>query len=846
MPMATLGPYQVLGPIGMGGMGEVLLAYDPRLERQVALKRLRREASSEAQARFRREAKVAAQLGHPALVQVHDLLAAENDEYIVMEYVPGQSLRQRLEEQPLPFREGLQIATQIAEGLAYAHQHGVVHRDLKTENVLLNPEGQAKIADFGVARQLLSAAKRSDDTLTSEGILLGTVRAMSPEQINGESVDGRSDLFSFGILLYEMFTGQSPFLADDSFETLRRILQEPHRPARELNSEVPAGLSALIDYLLEKAAALRPRDASEVAEVLRGLADAADKEGEVTVFVEVPPKPAPIAPGARGLWRWLIGVVVLSAVGAVWLLIQALRTPPSPPAQPIYVAVLQPIIKMGAGDPANEFWAYAVRDALESHLWEFEQVYVKSLQEVDEVESSKPNEIARAVGADEFIETTLQCNQTCSVKLRRIRVEDLAIVWMGDDLDLWSNDDPPAVNRAVLVRLRDAYPGREPPKSTELKVRPEVFQEFLEIQQLLDRRSVEPEELKERVTKFLGSAKNFPDAYVLAAEISFGLWHVQREEKYLDEALDLIKKAQDLDPDDPKIFFEKAHIEIGSGRTEDAEATLERLDDLKPEAIQLFELRARLAERAGRPDEALERYRKLVLEAKPSWKLFYNYANMAFKYGNYEVAEGALEDLFKLDPQNRSGTQLQATIKLVLGDPRAADLFAGLAAGSRDPLTLSNLGLARMLGGDYGAAAEVLQKVAAGVPNNAFHLLNLADALELQGRKEEAREYYERVLALLASNSRGVQERIVRAQALAHLKRNAEAIQEVEQAVSSNSDSGEVQFGAAIVYALTGDPTKATAHARRAVDLRFGKGWFRLPWFDHLQNDPAFQAVVSE
>ena len=220
-----IGPYELLRRLGAGGMGEVFLAYDERLDRQVAIKRIRsdKSATSERRERFRREARVAARLNHPAIVQVYDVLAEGDVDSIVMEAVEGTDLRTLIGGRPLPLEAAVVIARDVADGLAEAHRQGIVHRDLKSENVLVTPAGRAKITDFGIAKRLL--AGKTEDSLTAIGHVMGTYRAMSPEQARGEEVDHRSDLFSFGILLYEMLTGKIPLRGRE-----RAGDAEPDRP----------------------------------------------------------------------------------------------------------------------------------------------------------------------------------------------------------------------------------------------------------------------------------------------------------------------------------------------------------------------------------------------------------------------------------------------------------------------------------------------------------------------------------------------------------------------------------------------------------------------------------------
>ena len=262
-----IGPYRCLRKIGAGGMGEVYLAYDQRLERRVAVKHLKREADrSTPRERLRREARAVARLSHPAIVQVFELLESPDGDWIVMEFVDGPSLAETIRRGPLELSEVLSYGAQIAAGLAEAHAKGIVHRDLKAENVMIAPSGRAKILDFGLARDLEAASH--DPTLSRTGAVLGTVRTMAPEQARGLKAGPRADLFSLGVLLYEMLTGRSPFQGATVAESLHRLLGQPPKPLPE---ETPAELRKLVDQLLEKAPELRPASSEAVASRLLKL-----------------------------------------------------------------------------------------------------------------------------------------------------------------------------------------------------------------------------------------------------------------------------------------------------------------------------------------------------------------------------------------------------------------------------------------------------------------------------------------------------------------------------------------------------------------------------------------------
>jgi tetratricopeptide (TPR) repeat protein len=269
-----LGRYRLLTRLGRGGMGEVFLAEDPTLRRGVAIKRIRPDLQRDRtfRARLRREAQLAARLGHRAIVQVFDLVTDDATDHLIMEYVPGPSLHTLVGGRPMAISEAVRIAAEVADGLAYAHQQGVIHRDLKLENILIGADGQPKIADFGIARRAAGARDGGDqEPLTRDGVTIGTSRAMSPEQIQGHELDGRSDLFSFGVLLYELVSGTSPFAAANDAVTVMRVLHDRPVPVRELVPELPRALADLIDQLLEKTPDRRPDSARAVRDRLRAL-----------------------------------------------------------------------------------------------------------------------------------------------------------------------------------------------------------------------------------------------------------------------------------------------------------------------------------------------------------------------------------------------------------------------------------------------------------------------------------------------------------------------------------------------------------------------------------------------
>src|SRR5262244_3992533 len=263
MPITTgnrFGPYQVVAPLGAGGMGEVWRARDERLGREVAVKVLPDEVSSDAGRlkRFEKEARAASALNHPNIVTIYDIGSTDSVSWIAMERVEGKTLRELLFAGPIPIKRLLQTAAQIAEGLSRAHEAGIVHRDLKPENLMVTKDGIVKILDFGLAK-VTGPVSGSDEgshlptvSGTSPGVVLGTVGYMSPEQASGEAIDFHSDQFSFGSILYEMATGTRAFQKKTAIDTLGAILNDEPEPIATLNPQTPAPLRWIVERCLAK------------------------------------------------------------------------------------------------------------------------------------------------------------------------------------------------------------------------------------------------------------------------------------------------------------------------------------------------------------------------------------------------------------------------------------------------------------------------------------------------------------------------------------------------------------------------------------------------------------------
>ncbi|MBL8137570.1 MAG: protein kinase [Acidobacteria bacterium] len=338
-PGARLGPYEIVAKIGAGGMGEVFRARDSRLGRDVAIKVLPADVSARPDRlrRFAQEARAAAALSHPNVLAVYDVHVEGESPYVVSELLEGETLRDALQRGPLPARRAVDIAVQVASGLAAAHQKGIVHRDVKPANIFLTADGRAKVLDFGLARIVEPGDTDAVTTLigqepaTLPGTVLGTVGYMAPEQVRGEVVDARADVFSLGTVCYEMLAGRRAFTGDTSVEIMAAIIRSD---PPDLPPETPPGLSRIVRRCLEKLPAQRFQSAADVAFALDAVAGGTAPSVSASVAAAPPPTP-PAARAGPGVAA-AVAAAFLVGGGLVWAALRMFT--PAPVAEVVYEA----------------------------------------------------------------------------------------------------------------------------------------------------------------------------------------------------------------------------------------------------------------------------------------------------------------------------------------------------------------------------------------------------------------------------------------------------------------------------------------------------------------------------
>ncbi|HSF43745.1 MAG TPA: protein kinase [Thermoanaerobaculia bacterium] len=861
MEAGRIGPYRLERQIGSGGMGVVYAAWDERLERRVALKKIRPDAAGAPlqRDRFRREARAVARLNHPAIVQIHDLLETPDGDWIVLEHVEGTSLARRLRQGPLRPDEVVSLARDILGALEEAHTHGFLHRDLKSENVMLTPSGRAKVLDFGLAK-LFEKASPEESTHLTDGIV-GTYRAMSPEQANGLPLGPRSDLFSLGVLLYEAATGTSPFQADTPVEILTRVCTHQPEPVHERRPEIPQPLSRWIDALLEKDPERRPRSAREAAASLASLdlpeppsamAERFRSNLEETTVEAGLTARGPVSASSVSPYRSLprprqrLAWAAAALLGAAGIAI-AWRT--LSVREPLYVVAARPEIGAAAGREEVVLAASAWNAAVLRVLSSLEGVAVLAPEAPEAGEPSpSAQQLAHRLAADEILTSSLECQaRQCLGVLRRLRGSD------GSLLDIQSFEVPLSdlhlLETAVTAYLKRGYDGfRSRPGSPALKVSDADYRRFLLLLRKWEtERSSTLDPLLADLKQIRASSPLFLDAYVLEARVLDRRFFETRNEADLTRALGLIEQARAFAPGDPLPLLTLFNLSLSAGRADLAAEALEEWERLMPGDVRTLRQHALLSELRGEKERALDLMRAAV-ERRSSVRLLMDLGSLEMRQGEIASARSTLEDLLRRDPGHLRAERLLAQLELESGSPnRAAELYLDLVRRTPGFSELSNLGLAQLLLGRYDEAAGSLQRAFHLAPQSAAAALNLADAEMLKGRRAEAETLYHRTLELAAQDPAPDfwQLLSIRAQALAHLGRAPEAASAIQRAVLAAPENPQLAYEASLVYTVIGDTASALASAERALTAGYAPRWFSLPWFDTLHKDPAFESRLS-
>ena len=777
-------------------MGEVYRARDTRLGRDVAIKILPPAfaADPESVRRFEKEARAVASLSHPNVVPLFDVGEQEGVRYAVAELVVGETLRTRLAGGPLAATEAADIAAQLAEGLAAAHEKGVVHRDIKPDNVVITPSGLARILDFGLAKRseaALGAPSSEEEAthsalLTEPGVIAGTVGYMSPEQIRGESVDGRSDIFSLGVVLWEMLTGRRPFRGDSQVETLHAILKE--EPSRDPGlTTLPQELEEILRRCLEKRRENRYHSAADLAHDLKG---ATASPRPVSAAVPRPSAQAlPPAQAARS-WRrpvfWSLGL--LSAV-LVTVLVVALPRRSITPATglPRSLAVL-PFRAISAEGMPEKF-GLGLADSLIGHLAAVRELTVRPTSAIAPYETAAINaaDVGKNLDVDAVLEGTYQKLEGMTrVSVQMTDVARGAILW-SDRIDLPEGrlfELQDTISRQVVEKLRvELDPATKRALGEGQRVPDRVMEEYLAARaRLIDVRVSDASTRRKIAASFDRVVAEQPDfapalgarAYARAAFAfmdptpenyraalsdadravaldqdlaearlartalawsPFGGWDVVTSVREL-------KRAISKSPGHDIARSNLARVYVHSGWLPEAEAEIRAVERIHPSSIEAAFHRADVLQWAGNHREALERFRRLPEEFQRTWSVRTGIASLLAVLEDPRRAEAEIERLLHDSPDTGTYLATLAILRARSGqdfEDLEREVLSGKIRAGHFHHIQHALAQAHAVAGDVRGAVEFLRRAA----ENGFPCATCFDNDPLLAPIRGSKEYAE-------------------------------------------------------------------------------------------------------
>jgi serine/threonine-protein kinase len=868
--LAQIGHYSIVSCIGRGGMGLVYLARDTRLDRQVAIKCLRTELfEPRYRERFKREALLLAKLNHPNIVQIYDYQETEDQLALVMEYVAGQNLQQHLREHIVPLTQRMQWLVQIAQGLAVAHDAGIIHRDLKADNILINKHKLAKITDLGIA-------KSQDLNATLTDHITGSYGSMSPEQAMGEELDNRSDLFSFGILAYQLLCGVHPFGdTHNKLQLMQRIISHPPIPPTKTNPDLPPEVVELLGQLLSKNPDSRPSNTHWVAAQCERLYQLISRDSGADIdTTQILSHAHTSHSGIRNskhsqehptfetrlqknkstfdlttyvrnnsISVALIGLSVVMVIGAIIWQLQ--------PKQPKYVAVLPPqLTTEGMHESQQELVKGAVYDAIQQSVLQLDGYYLIPQNEIADINADNNKQgietVRKATAADELITSTVQCKlESCTIVLSRLtpekNIQDSRLrVLDTKTVDVLTDN---YLSMAIMVQSNIGGLYSEKVGGAFYKIDEKEYAIFLEVNRNYRHKGAS-KELLDQLDKLQIITKRLPPVQALYSEMALDL-HYETKNSALLAKISALLESDSENRTKITHLQNLFYLQAEEEKFSDAEKTIELIQTNNQSHALISELNAYLMMKKNSYAKAIEFYKSALLYKSTASNNYY--LALAHSHaGQMNEAEQRLNVALNLSPDHYKSHSLKGAIALNAGNLKQAFASLQKAVDLQPDNTdnINNIGLCYLLMKDYTNAINMFSKAITLLPNNTAHILNKADAHDLAGDDDEARKNYLKIIDILKAEKTNSDNLIHLSQAHAHVGNYSDALKYLQQLEKADPQSYKTNYTAAITHTLAKNDASAILNVENSLSNGLNIIWFGFPWFDRLCEKEEFVALM--
>jgi TolB-like protein/Flp pilus assembly protein TadD len=874
LPAGTrLGPYEILAPLGSGGMGEVYRARDSKLQREVAVKVLPETLARDADAlaRFEREALAVAALSHPNILAIFDFGTQDGTAYAVTELLEGETLRGKLDGGTIAQSQAVDWAHQVAKGLSAAHSKGVVHRDLKPENVFVTKDGHVKILDFGLAKrteQLDEQTNAPTSGHTAPGVVMGTVGYMSPEQVRGLPVDHRSDIFSFGAILYELLSGRKAFKKDTPGDTMAAIIRDEPPELLQSGRNIPVALDHLVKHCLEKDRDNRFQSAKDVAYALSEASSsstAAVTSGSYAIPQRKRGKTLAIA----------AAVVAVLAAGGLFLWKRP-RTGGTASAAGVKRIAVLPFENLGA--PADDYFADGIADEVRGKLTSLKgvEVIARGSSTPYKKTTKTPQEIAKELDARYLLTATVRWQKGGAADRVQVRPELVEIKESGAPASRWQqsfdasltdvfqvqSDIAARVGQALGVALADTQEKTVADKPTANVAAYDAFLRGEEASAILTRN--DPPTLR-RALAFYEQAVALDPSFALAwARIGSANALLYSNSvptpELAERSRQAAEKAIALAPDRAEGHQAMAQLYRSLGDFEHSLHEWQRALELAPGRPDLIRGSAFIEQAMGRWDEALEHHRqaKRLDPRTPGFGL----GDALIRFRKTAEARDELERVLALAPGNLAVVEFLAMTYLCDGDLKGArDSLARTGKNVEPTALVAYLATYQDLGWVLDTSQlELLRRLTPSAfdDDTATWALVQAQASHLAGDAAASRSFGERSAAAMAEQIKAApndaQLHSLNGWALAFAGRRDDAIAECRKALALRPPERDGINGPyflhilARTYTLAGENEKAIDTLEALLKLHYwvSPGWLKIePNFDPLRKNPRFEKLVA-